>query len=44
MRVCEYYGCRKRAVGFLNVGGVRVYYCRRHLDLVERRLSRLFRK
>jgi rhodanese-related sulfurtransferase len=38
MKYCEYSGCNKKAEGILSLGGIKNYYCLKHLKLVKRRL------
>jgi hypothetical protein len=39
MKYCEYSGCNEKADGvFLSLGGIKNYYCLKHLKLVKRRL------
>ncbi|MEM3382803.1 MAG: hypothetical protein QW698_01990 [Nitrososphaerales archaeon] len=38
MKICEYSNCEKEASGCLSLGGVKTYYCQKHLKQVKRRL------
>jgi hypothetical protein len=39
MKYCEYSKCDKEADCALSLGGVKTYYCRKHLKSVKRRLA-----
>jgi len=38
MKYCEYLNCDKKANGILSLGGIKHYYCFKHLKSVKRRL------
>jgi hypothetical protein len=39
MKYCEYSKCNKEANCTLSLGGVKTYYCLKHLKSVKRRLA-----
>jgi len=38
MKYCEHLDCNKKADGILSFGGIKNYYCLKHLKKVKRRL------
>jgi hypothetical protein len=38
MKICEHSNCEKGAIGHLSLGGVKTYYCNKHLKRIKRRL------
>jgi hypothetical protein len=38
MKYCEYLNCNRKADGILSLGGIKYYYCLKHLKEVKRKL------